>query len=220
LSQTPTGAASFAGTAVVVSSPVKDSTTTAASVDLLRRAREGSRSALGALLDACAPRLLALIRLRLGPRLRAELESRDVLQATLLKALTRFEDFSGPDRGSLAAWLARIAENEIRDLADFHTRQRRDVARRVSLDHESGAWRVAADLRSATSRIALDEELLRLERALESLTTEQREVIVLRRLHELEFGEIGERMGRSPDACRMLLTRSLAALTLAFEERL
>ena len=188
--------------------------TAAASVDLLRRARQGSSDALGALLDSCAPRLLALIRLRLGPRLRAELESRDVLQATLVKALTHFEGFAGADRVSLAAWLARIAENEIRDQADFHARQRRDAACRTSLDDESAVLRVTADVRSATSRIALDEGLARLEQALERLPPEQREVIVLRRLHELEFREIGERMGRSPDACRMLFARAMAALTM------
>ena len=32
------------------------------------------------------------------------------------------------------AWLARIAENEIRDQADYHRRQRRDAARAVPLD--------------------------------------------------------------------------------------
>ena len=36
--------------------------------DLLRRAREGSREALGLLLGGCGARLLTLIRFRLGPR--------------------------------------------------------------------------------------------------------------------------------------------------------
>jgi RNA polymerase sigma-70 factor (ECF subfamily) len=204
---------------MVVSSRVSDATPAAAGVDLLRRARQGSADALGVLLESCAPRLLALIRLRLGPRLRAELESRDVLQATLVKALVHFEGFAGSDGRSLGAWLARIAENEIRDLATSHGRKRRDAARRTSLDEESAALRVAADVRSATSRIALDEGLVRLERALERLSPDQREVIVLRCLHELELREIGERMGRSPDACRMLYARAMTALTLAFEER-
>jgi len=32
------------------------------------------------------------------------------------------------------AWMARIAENEIRDRADYQDRQRRDAARRVPLE--------------------------------------------------------------------------------------
>jgi RNA polymerase sigma-70 factor (subfamily 1) len=189
-----------------------------ASVDLLRRAREGSGEALGVLLDSCGARLLALIRLRLGPRLRAQIESRDVLQSTLLKALTHFERFAGADRDTLVAWLAGIAANEIRDLADFHARQRRDAARHVSLEENADALRLAANVRSATSRIALDEGLARLERALERLAPEQREVIAMRRIEELDFRAIAARMGRSADACRMLFARAMAALTLVAED--
>jgi RNA polymerase sigma-70 factor (ECF subfamily) len=191
---------------------------TAEGVDLLRRAREGSRDALGALLERSARRLLALIRLRLGPSLRREVESRDVLQSTLVKALAGFADFQGGGGASLAAWLARIAENEIRDLADYHGRERRDAARRVSLDESPGVEQLAANVRSQTSCIALGEELVRLEGALEALPQEHREVIMLRRLEELSFGEIGERMGRSADACRMLFARAMTALTLAMED--
>ncbi len=186
-----------------------------ASADLLRCARQGSSEALGALFQRCAGKLLALIRLRLGPSLRAEVESRDVLQSTLLKALTRFADFEGDRSGSLMAWLARIAENEIRDLADFHGRQRRDAALRVSLDQAPEIAGLAARVRSQTSRIALGEGLAELERGLEALSAEQREAILLRSLEELSFAEMAARLGRSPDACRMLYARSMTALTLA-----
>lgn len=185
---------------------------------LLARARAGSRDALGDLLERGAERLLALIRLRLGPTLRAELESRDILQTTLLRAVDRFDSFKGEHVVALKAWLARIAENEIRDQADFHGRQRRDAAQRVPLEGRPEVERLAARVRSETSRIALGEELARLEHALETLAPDQREVIVLRRLEELSFGEVAERLGRSPDACRMLFARAMTALTLAMED--
>jgi RNA polymerase sigma-70 factor, ECF subfamily len=181
--------------------------------DLLSRAREGSADALGELLASCGGRLLALIRLRLGPALRREVESRDVLQATLLKGLERFEQFGGTERRALGAWLARIAVNEIRDLADYHGRQRRDGRRRVSIEATPEAAQLAEHVRSQTSRIALDERQALLERALEGLAPEQREAIILRRFEELSYAEMGERLGRSPDACRMLHARALAALT-------
>jgi RNA polymerase sigma-70 factor (ECF subfamily) len=186
---------------------------------LLERARAGSSEALGALLERSAQKLLALIRLRLGPRLRARLESRDILQATLLKAVERFGSFEGNQAGSLMAWLARIAENEIRDQADFHSAQRRDIAFAVPLEATSGIDRLAARVRSQTSRIALGEQLTRLERALETLDPDQRDVVVLRRLQELTFPDVAERMDRSPDACRMLFARAMTRLTLAMEER-
>jgi RNA polymerase sigma-70 factor (ECF subfamily) len=182
---------------------------------LLRRAREGSRDALGLLLGGCGERLLTLIRLRLGPGLRQRIDSGDVLQATLLKALRNIEGFRGSERGSLMAWLARIAQNEIRDAAAFHGQQRRDAGREVPLDEAVEPDGLLADVRSATSRIARDERLARLFEAVEALPPEYREVILLRQLEELPFAEVGGRMGRSPDACRMLLARAMAALTVA-----
>jgi len=190
---------------------------TSDSAALLARAREGSSEAMGALFERHAPRLLALIRLRLGPSLRAHLESRDILQETWLKAFGHVEGFAGDSHGSFMAWMSRIAANEIRDRADFHGRLRRDAAREVALPPEDLDG-LAARVRSQTSRIALDESLVRLERALETLAPEHREVIVLRKLEELSFAEIGERMGRSPDACRQLLARALVSLTVTLDK--
>jgi RNA polymerase sigma-70 factor (ECF subfamily) len=183
--------------------------------DLLRKARGGSREALGILLGGRGERLLALIRLRLGPALRQRVESRDVLQATLLKALLHIDGFRGSGGASLMAWLARIAQNEIRDLAAFHGRQRRELGRTADVGGAQELDRLAADVRSQTSRIALDERSARLVAALEALSEEHREVILLRQLEELPFAEIARRTGRSPDACRMLLARAMAALTLS-----
>lgn len=185
------------------------------STRLLREARDGSPEALDALFSRTATRLLALIRLRLGRTLRSQVESGDVLQATLLKAFERLDQFGGGDGATLMAWLARIAGNEIRDLADFHGRQRRDAARVVPLE---AAGPLADRVRSAFSQVALDRDAARLERAIESLDAPHREVILLRKFEELSFGEIAARMGRSEDACRMLLARAMAALTLELHE--
>jgi hypothetical protein len=57
-----------------------------------------------------AGKLLGLIRLRLGRTLRAQMESRDILQATLLKSFEHLPQFEQSDSASLMAWLARIAE--------------------------------------------------------------------------------------------------------------
>ena len=178
---------------------------------LIERARGGSADALNALYARCAGKLLPLIRLRMGRSLRAELESRDILQAVLLKSFQRMGQFEGSATGSLMAWMARIADNEIRDRADYQGRQRRDAARNVPLED-------AADLpqpvRSALTQAILNEDAERLERALEALTDPQREIILLRQFEELTFPEIAARLARSEDACRMAFARAMTALTL------
>jgi RNA polymerase sigma-70 factor (ECF subfamily) len=185
-----------------------------ATADLLRRAKEGSIGALNALYERAAPRLLSYIRLRMGRDLRARLESRDILQASLLKSLQHLDEFRGSETHSVMAWLAKIAEREIRDRADHQHRQRRDAAREVPVDDDAP---LAAVARSALTQAILSEEAARLERALEELSPEHREVILLRKFEELPFKDIGRRLGKSEDACRMLLARAMTSLTLALE---
>ena len=117
------------------------------------------------------------------------------------------------------AWLARIAENEVRDQASYYGRDRRDAARRVSLEASPEAAILAARVRSQTSLLAHGEQVFALERALESLSPDHRDVIVMRTIEEREFPEIAERLGRSADACRMLFARAMTALTLAMGPR-
>ncbi len=179
---------------------------------LLQRAREGAPGAFDELYRRCAGRLLTFIRVRLGPSLRSRLDSTDILQATLLKSFEHFRQFEQSDGASLMAWLAKIAENEIRDRADYHNRQRRDA--RLETAFETAHREVAATMRSALTQLILDERSERLEEALEALEAHYREVIILRSFEELSFREIGARLGRSEDACRMLFARAMAALTM------
>ena len=195
---------------MITSRPVAEST-----ADLLREAKAGSPEALNQLYERCSGRLLAFIRLRLGRDLRSRLESRDILQASLIKSLEHLDDLQGTETRSLMAWLARIAEHEIRDRADFHHRERRDAARDVPLEDSAP---IKALTRSALSRIILNEDAQRLEEAIESLSPSHRDVILLRKFEELSFAEIGARLGKSEDAARMLLARAMTALTLKLSE--
>lgn len=176
---------------------------------LFAAARDGSPGAVSAFYERCARKLLPLIRLRMGRALRAEMESRDILQAVLLKSFQRIDQVQDP--AAVMGWLARIAENEIRDRADFRQRQRRDAALRVPIEDAAD---VPAPVRQALSLAIITDDTERLERGLESLPDAQREVIVLRKLEELTFPELAARLGKSEDACRMAFARAMSALTL------
>lgn len=181
---------------------------------LFEQARRGAPDDVNAFYERCARKLLPLIRLRLGRTLRREMESRDILQTVLCKAFQRMRQVDDP--AAVMSWLARIAENEIRDQADFHQRQRRDAARRSPLEDAAD---VPAPVREALSQAILDEQAERLEAALESMSAAQRELIVLRKFEELTFPEIAKRLGKSEDACRMAFSRAMAALTIKVSAR-
>jgi len=172
--------------------------------------REGGQGPLDALLEENHSRLLAWIQRRLGRGLRPHLEARDVLQITLMRAFRSIGQFRGESRESLLSWLTSIAKNVIRDEVDYFLRQRRCIHKTVSLGSEPGL--APLDTRCPARLLIAREEADRLERMLQSLDRRQREVIVLRNYEELSFREIGERLGKSPDACRMLLARGLRTL--------
>jgi RNA polymerase sigma-70 factor (ECF subfamily) len=184
---------------------------------LVLQAKDGSETAQNRIIQQVSGRLLALIRLRLGSSLRRKMESRDILQNTLLKAFSNLDDFKGERSGSLVSWLMRIAENEIRDQARYHQRQRRDAGQETPLG-DLGSRQLVERVRTQTSRLTLGEEISHLERALETMDESYREIIVLRKFEELPFAVIGSRLGKSPDACRMLLARAMADLTVRLRE--
>jgi RNA polymerase sigma-70 factor, ECF subfamily len=193
-----------------------------ASTDVIRAALEASRGAsppddgaLDRLYARYAPRLLSYIRLKIGRSLREKLESRDILQATMLKSYQHLGGFRGADGRALMAWLARIADREIVDRADFHGRQRRAAAVETPLDDQPD---VAARVRSALSQVIVNERTAQLEAAIASLSDAHRAVILLRKFEDLTFAEIAERLGKSEDACRMLFARAMTALTLRMLE--
>jgi RNA polymerase sigma-70 factor (ECF subfamily) len=181
-------------------------------VRLLRRAREGSQGALNEVFDRYGDRLHALVRLRLGARLRRHLDARDIVQNTMMKAFQAFDRFDGEASASFMAWLGRIAENEIRDQADFYQREKRRRDVETSLEGKLGL--LNAEVTSAVSRLYVREQMVRIERAFESLSEAQREVILLRNFEELSFEEVGQRLQRSADASRKLYGRAMASLAL------
>ena len=184
--------------------------------DLVRDAVAGRPEAVDALYARVAPRVLTYVRMRMGQSLRARMDSRDILQATLLKSFEHFGEFQGSGRPALMAWLARIAEREILDRADYHQRARRSAQREAPL---SGEDVLEARVTSVLSGMIRDERAERLEEAMEGLSDAHREIILLRKFQELPFREIAGRLGKSEDACRMLLARALSALTLRLAAR-
>ena len=68
----------------------------AETTQLFQQARNGAPGALDAFYERCARKLLPIIRLRMGRALRSELESRDILQAVLLKSLHRLDQVQDP----------------------------------------------------------------------------------------------------------------------------
>ena len=56
----------------------------------------------------------------------------------------------------------------------------------------------------------------KLEKALDKLKPQYREIIVLKKIEGLSHAEIAEKLGKNTGAVRMLLARAMAALTITY----
>ena len=175
---------------------------------LVERAQAGDRDAFGELSGKYRDRLGSFIRKQTGARLRHRLEVEDVLQETFTRAFQALERFQWQEGDSFFRWLSRIAERVILE-----------GARGQERDPQLGLTSEIRRSEASPSRLLRrDERFDRFQKAIECLSPEHREVILLARIDGLKVKEIAERMGRSPDAIKQLLSRGLKKLKLAFGE--
>jgi RNA polymerase sigma-70 factor (ECF subfamily) len=170
---------------------------------LLHRARNGDPQALDQLVASYQERLLARIRLMMGPDARERLESTDVLQTVFSEAIGGLRDGELRDDRLFLRWLTAIARNHIAE----QVRRRREQSLEV-LSSEL----LAAHDGPVGAQLSAEESLQRLVELLESLNEERRTVVEWRALDGLRWQEIGTRLGKSEEAARKLYNRALIDL--------
>jgi len=193
--------------------------------ELVVQAQEGDVSALNQLCGVYTERVRRIVRLRMGPTLRAHLESMDVVQEALVEAVMDLGQFSYSSEGDFLRWLSRIVENTIRDSMDRIRAARRDVRKQVPLDHivdhasrGSGNPRLPVITTTPSVVLSLREDLDRLEKAMDQLKPEYREVIVLAKIEGYSHKEIAKKLNKSPAAVAMLLSRAIVAVVNLLEK--
>jgi RNA polymerase sigma-70 factor (ECF subfamily) len=153
-------------------------------------------------------RLLSVIYLRMGPDLRARMDPEDVLQEVAIEAMNSWHTLSDP--ANAAPWLVTLARRKVaRILRDQVGVAARDPRR----EHAIKTDVPLADRRSGPVTAAdRKDRLLLLSQALERLSEDYREVVLLTKIEGMSARDVGERMGRSENAVNLLLSRALKRL--------
>lgn len=192
--------------------------------ELIALAKDGDESAVNQLWAVYGTRVHWIMRLRMGRELRSKLESMDLTQDALLCALDSLESFTYKNEGDFLRWLSVIAENRLRDNLDRLHADKRDIRREVRLDEPRGNTGskinippLAIDATTPSVIMSRKEELERLEKAIDKLKPEYREVIVLTKVEGLSYKETADKLGKTSEAVRKLIPRAMAALTTVFE---
>ena len=188
-------------------------------IHLIQIARSGDKNALDDLFRRYGDRLLAIIRMRLGRKLRARMESVDILQEAMAAGVRGIQYVDFASEGAFLHWMTKVCENRIRDLADHLQAQKRDVNRETPLEQmlpkTDTVFGPIAELchKNTPSLVAVKREnVIMLEEAIDKLPVEQKEAIILVRYEGLSYAEAGKKLQRSSDAVRMLVARAIVSL--------
>lgn len=185
--------------------------------DWLRAARDGSRDAMGKLLEACRAYLLLVANRELDEDLRSKGGASDLVQETFLHGHQNFARFKGDTEAELLAWLRCILLN---NLANFNRRYRQTAKRRlgseVPLDSagrgDKGETVLASFTPPPSWNAVVREEAEALEQAMNRLPADYARIIRLVHRENLSFAEAAQAMNRSTDAVRRLWGRAVELL--------
>ncbi len=173
-------------------------------LELVQRAKTGDREALDHLFARSIPLLRRWASGRLPRWTRDLMDTDDLVQETVVRAVGRIGAFEPRHEGALQAYLRQAVMNRIRDEI------RRGIRSPApsELDHDTPD-RNASPLEEAIGREAVE----RYEAALAALRPEEREAIMARVEMDGTYEQVAQVLGKpSPDAARMAVSRALLRL--------
>jgi RNA polymerase sigma-70 factor (ECF subfamily) len=132
------------------------------------------------------------------------------------------KDFTYKNEGDFLRWLAKIIQNKFRDNLDKIYTNKRDIRKETRLkDYGPSTGSFVGNpgpIQATTPSVIMSkkEDLDKLEKAIDQLKPDYREVIVLAKIEGLSYKEIADRLGKSIDSVAHLLSRAMLALTETF----
>jgi RNA polymerase sigma-70 factor (ECF subfamily) len=188
---------------------------------LLDDARKGDPGAVDKLLGEFREPLRQVIGLRLDPAIARRVDASDIVQDVLVEANQRLTEYLKKPDMPFHLWLRHLAQDRI---IDTHRRHR--LAQRRSVDREQQAARPAWDDQSSVSLIGqlIDTERTptseairlelqrRLNAAIDQLSDDDREIILMRHHEMLSNQDVAHALHLTEAAASMRYLRALRRL--------
>ena len=192
----------------------------AETMTLLQQAGDGDVSSLNTLFQRNRKRLKQMVSVYWDSRLATRIDESDVVQEALAAAAQRIAKYVEERPIPFYPWLRQIAWERLMQLRQTHLGvQKRSVSREQSIDanvsNESVlqlANRFATAESSPSQKVARAEMHASVRAALDQLSPDDREVLVLRYLEQLSTSEAAIVLGISPDAVSKRHMRAIKRL--------
>jgi RNA polymerase sigma-70 factor (ECF subfamily) len=179
--------------------------TSESTAELLGLCRQGSNTARDQLMRRFLPILRNWARGRLPQHARENAATDDLVQLTLVRALSHLDDFVPEREGAFLAFLRAIFLNQLRD----EMRRTVRAPNRATVDDIDVLAGTDSPLESAVGQQALEAY----EAALAELPAVDREAVLMRLEFGYEYAEIAVDLGLpSANAARMRISRAVEQL--------
>jgi RNA polymerase sigma-70 factor (ECF subfamily) len=163
-------------------------------------------------------------QLQLDPRLRRRFDASDLIQDTFEQALKKLDQFRGHSDGERIKWLQMIFRNKaidkIREVTGPEDDVRREQSIRDALAESSAGWdKVLGNDDAPPDQDAEGREfLLRLAAAMDVLSEDQRDAVLLVQVMGMKIGEAALQLDRTGKSVSGLVRRGLENLSKLLPE--
>lgn len=175
---------------------------------LVERARAGDRHAFTALVRCYQERVFRFVLRLCGSRD----EALDLTQETFMKAHQALPGWR--PEAAFRTWLFRIAHNATLDV--LRRRQRVSFVSTSDPLADGGVLAICDPAAQPDARYADRQRIALLERALRDLPAGQREILLLRELEDMSYGEIAATLEIAEGTVKSRLARARAAALAAY----
>lgn len=165
---------------------------------LVVAAQGGDKPALEQLCAHYLPRVRAMSAELLGPELGGYVEIEDVVQISMMDAIRGIDDYSRQSEGRFVSWVARIVENNIRDLARRMRAKKRGEGKVARLGDLQTGSRTAPEFPANAATPSQEARVAELARALDLALAEMNERyrrVILLRMNGCSHEEIAKELG-------------------------
>ncbi len=165
--------------------------------ELMLKVRSGDLDQLGELYERYKKRLFGFFyKLNKDKKL-----SEDLVQDVFIRILKYRHTYS--DKSSFVSWIFRLARNIN---YDYHKRNKH---LNKTIDLTSSEFKIEGQIEIQQKQ---NEDLKQLQIAFDKLSLKKKEILILSKFKELKFREVGEIMGCSEGAAKVMAHRALKDL--------
>lgn len=200
----------------------RDKNLNAQTVHLISKAKSGKAEAFDALYKLYESRLKKAVKKEMGPKVRAKMESVDILQSVWKDCLGKLDNYEYQGADSFFRWMLLRVIHKIQDKGRAIESGKRDIGKEQPLAVTGTPARGAAlppAPNPSPSQVAMNNESIdRLMHLLDHLPDSQRKVLVFKMRDSMDFDEIAKKIGKTEGAARQLYIRAVNKLGKIMKE--